>query len=239
MARPPGDPRGRRRGAKVRVKTARGRKLGSTRWLQRQLNDPYVAEAKRRGYRSRAAFKLIELDEKHRFLNGARRVVDLGAAPGGWTQVLAERLSPGVTIVAVDYLAMEPVAGAQIVALDFLSPEAPEALKAALGGPADLVLSDMAAPTTGHKQTDHLRTMALLEAAIDFADDVMAPGGTFLAKVLRGGAEGELLTRLKQRFEKVRHAKPPASRPESVEWYVLARGFKPVPAGGEQGADPR
>lgn len=226
MARPPGKgPRG-RAGLKVRVRSARGRTTSSTRWLQRQLNDPYVAEAKRQGYRSRAAFKLLELDQKYGLLKGARRVVDLGAAPGGWTQVLAKRLGPQASIVGIDYLDMEPVPGADLLKLDFLDAEAPEALKARLGGPADLVLSDMAAPTTGHRATDHLRTMALCEAALDFAVDVLAPGGAFVAKVLRGGTDAALLDRMKAHFEQVRHAKPPSSRAESVEWYVIAQGFR-------------
>lgn len=222
------DPRGRSRGPKVRVRTARGRKLSSTRWLERQLNDPYVAEAKRLGYRSRAAFKLIELDEKFGLLKGVRRAVDLGCAPGGWVQVLRER-RPQAQVVGIDLLEVDAIDGATLLTMDFLDPEAKPALAAVLDGPVDLVLSDMAAVTTGHKQTDHLRTMALCEAALDFAESHLAPGGDFVAKVLRGGAEGELLQRMKQAFANVKHAKPPASRPESVEWYVVAQGFK----GGE------
>lgn len=216
---------GARSGLKVRVRTARGRKLSSTRWLQRQLNDPYVDAARRDGYRSRAAYKLIELDERYDLLRGVKRVVDLGAAPGGWTQVLAARLPLNAQIVGIDILEMEAIAGADLLMMDFLDPKAPELLKEILGGAVDLVLSDMAAPTTGHKQTDHLRTMALCEASLDFAMDVLASGGSMVAKVLRGGTEGELLTRMKQTFATVKHAKPPASRPESVEWYVVAKGF--------------
>lgn len=226
MARRPGKRGpGARSGLKVRVRTARGRKLSSTRWLQRQLNDPYVEAARREGYRSRAAYKLIELDEQHGLLRGVRRAVDLGAAPGGWTQILVKRLQSGAKIVGIDILEMEAIGGADLIQMDFLDEKAPAILKEMLSGPADLVLSDMAAPTTGHKQTDHLRTMALCEATLDFAMDVLAPGGAMVAKVLRGGTEGELLTRMKQHFSSVKHAKPPASRPESVEWYVVAKGF--------------
>ncbi len=225
MSPPARGSRGGRRRGRVRVRTARGRRLSSTRWLERQLNDPYVREAKRLGYRSRAAFKLIELDEKYGLLKGVHRAVDLGAAPGGWTQVLVQRLGPGARIVAVDIAEFEPVAGADCLRLDFLMPHASARIAEALGGAADLVLSDMAAPTTGHRQTDHLRTMALCEAAFAFARDVLAPGGAFVAKVLEGGTSGELLVEMKRHFRKVRHAKPPASRPESVEWYVVAQGF--------------
>ena len=222
-----GDTRSRARGAKVRVKTARRRSASSARWLERQLNDPYVAEAKRLGYRSRAAFKLAELDDRFGFLKGAGRLLDLGAAPGGWVQVARERAGAGARIVAVDLLPLEPVGGAEILTLDFMADDAPERIRAALGGAADVVLSDMAASTTGHKQTDHLRTMALLEAAYDFALEVLAPGGAFVAKVLRGGTEAELLGAMKQHFETVRHVKPPASRKESTELYVVATGFRP------------
>lgn len=222
-----GDTRSRSRGAKVRVKTARRRSASSARWLERQLNDPYVAEAKRLGYRSRAAFKLAELDDRFGFLKGAGRILDLGAAPGGWVQVARERAGPDARIVAVDLLSMEAVGGAEILELDFMADDAPERIREALGGPADVVLSDMAASTTGHKQTDHLRTMALLEAAYDFALEILAPGGAFVAKVLRGGTEAELLGAMKQHFESVRHVKPPASRKESTELYVVATGFRP------------
>ncbi|MCB1471819.1 MAG: RlmE family RNA methyltransferase [Rhodobiaceae bacterium] len=211
---------------KTRVKTARKRSTSSTRWLQRQLNDPYVEKARAAGYRSRAAFKLVEIDEKHPLLKPGMRVLDLGAAPGGWTQVAAERIAPDGKLVAIDILEMDPVPGADVLQLDFLDADAPEKLRAALGGPVDLVLSDMAASTTGHRQTDHLRTMALFEAAYDFACEVLAPGGAFLAKVFRGGTEQSLLADMKRRFRSVRHVKPPSSRPESVELYVLAEGFR-------------
>jgi 23S rRNA (uridine2552-2'-O)-methyltransferase len=213
----------------VRVKTAGRRKASSTEWLERQLNDPYVAEARRLGYRSRAAFKLLQLDERFHLLKPGARVVDLGAAPGGWTQVAADRVGAGKgqgRVVGIDYLAMEPVPGAAVLELDFLAPEAPAALEAALQGPADLVLSDMAAPTTGHAATDHLRIMALAEAAYAFARTVLAPGGAFVAKVFQGGTERELLAELKRDFAAVRHAKPPASRAESAEVYVVAQGFR-------------
>ncbi|MGB1547871.1 MAG: RlmE family RNA methyltransferase [Alphaproteobacteria bacterium] len=216
---------GRRRLA-TRVRTARGRKPSSTRWLQRQLNDPYVAEAERRGFRSRAAFKLIELDDRFHFLKSGARVLDLGAAPGGWTQVATQRIGPKGRIVAVDLKPMDAVPGATILECDFLDPTATTWILEALGGKADVVLSDMASPATGHAPTDHLRIMALCEAAFDFAEEALAEGGTFLAKVLQGGTEKELLTRLQQRFRTVRHAKPAASRPESAETYVIAIGFK-------------
>jgi len=213
----------------ARVKTAKGRKLGSTLWLQRQLNDPYVARAKALGYRSRAAFKLLEIDEKFALLKKGARVVDLGCAPGGWCQVSAHAVGPSGRVVGIDYLGMPPVDGADVLELDFLDETAPDRLKALLDGPADVVLSDMAAPATGHRPTDHLKIVALCEAALDFAEEVLAPGGAFACKVLQGGAEGELLARMKRRFEKVRHAKPAASRADSAEMYVVATGFK----GGE------
>ena len=225
---------GRRQGA-VRVKTARGRSKSSTRWLQRQLNDPYVAEARRLGYRSRAAFKLLELDDKFRFLKPGIRVVDLGAAPGGWTQVAVRRaITPTRSgrVIAVDILAMEPVEGAEVLMLDMLAPDAPDRVAALLGGRAEVVLSDMAAPTTGHRSTDHLRTLALAEIAFDFACRVLAPGGTFVAKMFQGGAQGELLDRLKRAFARVRHVKPPASRDESPETYLVATGFRGPDGGG-------
>lgn len=213
----------------VRVRTAAKRKVGSTRWLQRQLNDPYVVEARKQGLRSRAAFKLLQLDEEFGLLKRGQRVVDLGAAPGGWTQVAVEAVLPetsGGVVVGLDYLEMEPIPGATLIQLDFLDPDAPERLKDALGGRADLVLSDMAAPTTGHASTDHLRIMGLAEVAYDFARQVLAPGGAFVCKLFQGGAEKSLLDPLKQDFAKVRHAKPPASRADSAETYLVATGFK-------------
>jgi 23S rRNA (uridine2552-2'-O)-methyltransferase len=213
----------------VRVKTAGKRTASSTRWLERQLNDPYVAEAKRMGHRSRAAFKPEQPEERYQLIKPGARVVDLGAAPGGWTQVAVEgakaREGRG-HVVAVDLSPMEPIPGAEVLELDFLAPEAPKRIRAALGGPADLVMSDMAAPSTGHPQTDHLRIMALAEAAYDFAREVLAPGGAFLAKVLRGGTERQLLEALKRDFATVRHVKPPASRADSAEIYVVATGFR-------------
>lgn len=213
-----------------RVKTARGRKLSSTRWLERQLNDPYVMAAKRAGLRSRAAFKLTELDDKYKFLKRGASVVDLGAAPGGWSQVAAERcraIAGDGQIVAIDYLDVEPLPGVTLVKMDFMEDGAEEALLASLkDGRADVVLSDMAAPTVGHKQTDHLRIMALAEAAADFACRILKPGGTFLCKVFQGGTEKTLLDQLKRDFKTVRHVKPPSSRKDSAELYVLATGFR-------------
>lgn len=214
------------RGLHTRVKTAKGRRLSSTRWLQRQLNDPYVQEAKRLGYRSRAAFKLIELDDKFRFLKKGAKVIDLGAAPGGWTQVTMERIGDGGHVIGIDLQEMEAIPGADLIQGDFLDDDAPDRLKALLGGQADIVLSDMAAASTGHPQTDHLRIMGLLEVAADFAADVLAPGGTFVGKVLQGGTENELLAALKRDFKTVKHAKPPASRSDSAEIYVVATGFR-------------
>ncbi|MEQ8268067.1 MAG: RlmE family RNA methyltransferase [Parvibaculum sp.] len=224
------------RALKVRVKTARKRSNSSTRWLQRQLNDPYVHAAKREGYRSRAAFKLAEIDDKYRFLKPGGRVVDLGCAPGGWCQIAVARVKAEKAgavadgrhgrVIGLDYLEMDPVPGATILQLDFLSEGADDKVKALLAGEADVVLSDMAAPTTGHKQTDHMRIMALCDIAAHFAIEVLAPGGTFLAKVLRGGTENELLAMLKHHFQAVRHVKPKASRADSAEMYVLAQGFK-------------
>jgi 23S rRNA (uridine2552-2'-O)-methyltransferase len=212
-----------------RVRTARGRTPSSTRWLQRQLNDPYVTEARRQGYRSRAAFKLVELDDRFHLLTPGKRVVDLGAAPGGWTQVAVQRVRPdgkgGGYVVGIDILPYDPIPGAVTMTHDFLADDAPDLLKQAMGGPADLVLSDMAAPATGHPSTDHLRIIAMAEVALDFALDVLAPGGAFVAKVFQGGSARELLERLKRNFTSVRHAKPPASRAESAETYVVATGF--------------
>jgi 23S rRNA (uridine2552-2'-O)-methyltransferase len=221
--KPPTRPGGRT--AAVRVKTARKRTLSSTRWLERQLNDPYVAEARKLNYRSRAAFKLLQLDEKHHLLKRGAKVVDLGAAPGGWTQVAVAKAGPG-NVVGLDILEMQPVAGAVTMQLDFLDPSAPDRLKAELGGPADLVLSDMAAPTTGHTKTDHLRIMGLAEIAYEFAASVLKPGGAFVCKLFQGGAERTLLDRLKRDFASVKHAKPPASRADSAETYVVATGFR-------------
>jgi 23S rRNA (uridine2552-2'-O)-methyltransferase len=217
-----------------RVRTARGRKLSSTLWLERQLNDPFVQAAKREGYRSRAAYKLIGIDDRERFLRPGGRVVDLGAAPGGWTQVAVARVNalgapgkPQGRVLGVDLQPVDPIPGAELLQLDFLDEGADEAVKAMLGGPAEAVLSDMAAPASGHRQTDHIRVMALAEAAAEFAMEVLAPGGAFAAKVLQGGTEGTLLTRLKQRFHRVAHLKPPASRADSAEIYVVASGFRP------------
>ena len=222
---PPG-----RRNLTVRVKTAKGRKIASTRWLQRQLNDPYVEEAKRQGYRSRAAFKLAEIDDKHRLLKPGGVVVDLGAAPGGWAQVAAARVKAGEgkgKVIAADLTDIAPIPGVTLLQLDVTDPDADESIRSALGGDrADIVLSDMAAPATGHRQTDHLRVVALAEAALAIAEDVLKPGGAYLAKVLQGGADQDLLARLRQGFAKVAHVKPKASRADSAEVYVLATGFR-------------
>ena len=210
---------------RTRVKTAKGRKVGSTRWLERQLNDPYVKRAKAEGYRSRAAYKLMELDERFGFLKGAKRVIDLGMAPGGWAQVVRKHC-PKAHVVGIDLLPVEPLEGVTIAQMDFMADEAPDWLMEALDGPADIVLSDMAANTVGHPQTDHLRTMGLVEAGLDFACQVLRPGGHFVAKVLAGGADNDLVAALKRNFASVKHAKPPASRKGSSEWYVIASGFK-------------
>ncbi len=218
------------RGLRERVKTARGRKASSQRWLERQLNDPYVARSKQEGYRSRAAYKLIEIDDRYGLLAHGRRVVDLGAAPGGWSQVAAARVGSSdenPLVVAIDYLGMDPLPGVRVLQKDFLDPDAPELIRQALGGhKADVLLSDMAAPTTGHKATDHLRIVALCEAAADFSREILAPGGRFLAKVFRGGTEHTLLAGLKRDFAKVHHVKPPASRSDSPELYLLATGYR-------------
>jgi 23S rRNA (uridine2552-2'-O)-methyltransferase len=211
---------------KIRVKTAAKRSVSSARWLDRQLNDPYVAEAQKRGLRSRAAFKLIELDDKYRLLRKGMRVLDLGAAPGGWSQIAAERVGPQGRVLAVDILEMDALPGVEVMQQDFMAEDAPEKIRAALNGPADLVLSDMAAPTIGHTRTDHLRIMALAEAAYQFASEVLAPGGAFLCKLFQGGATKDLLDLLKRDFEQVRHVKPPASRADSAEIYVVATGFR-------------
>jgi 23S rRNA (uridine2552-2'-O)-methyltransferase len=212
-------------GGHIRVKTAKGRTTASVRWLQRQLNDPYVRKAKAEGYRSRAAYKLIELDERFAFLKGVTRVIDLGIAPGGWAQVVRQRC-PKAVIVGIDLLPVDPIDGVTIFEMDFMADKAPAMLADALGGPADLVMSDMAANTVGHQQTDHLRTMGLVEAGCLFATEILRPGGTFVAKVLAGGADSALVAELKRNFTAVKHAKPPASRKGSSEWYVVAQGFK-------------
>ncbi len=238
MAKKPTSGRG-ERDLKVKVKTARGRKLSSTRWLERQLNDPYVKRAKLDGYRGRAAYKILELDDKYSFLVPGARVVDLGCAPGGWCQVAAERVNalgqvagkPSGRVIGVDLKPVEPVAGVETHVLDFLDDGADAQVKAWLGGPADVVMSDMAAASSGHKQTDHLRIIALCEAAAAFAFEVLSPGGTFVAKVLAGGAEGDLQTLLKRKFDKVANVKPPASRSDSSEKFVVATGYR-GPAGG-------
>ena len=223
---------------KQRVKTGRGRTASQKRWLERQLNDPYVARAKREGYRSRAAFKLIEMDERFKILKPGQRIVDLGAAPGGWSQVAAKIVGPEGRIVGIDLLEIEPMVGVEFIALDFLDPTAPEVLTGLLGGRADLVLSDMAANTTGHKQTDHLRIIGLAETAAEFAREILAPGGTYLAKVFQGGTEGSLLAELKRDFTAVRHVKPNASRADSSELYVLATGYRGVAASSDEADDP-
>lgn len=216
--------RGERR-LKVRVKDKR-KTQSSRKWLERQLNDPYVARAKREGYRSRAAFKLIEIDDKHKLFKSGGRVADLGAAPGGWSQVAAKRVGASGRVVGIDILEMDEIPGVEFAIIDFLDPAAPDKLKAMLGGPADVVLSDMAANATGHRQTDHLKIMALVEAAAEFAAEVLKPGGAFLAKVIQGGTEGTLLAQLKRDFATVKHVKPAASRSDSAELYVLATGFR-------------
>jgi len=228
MNRPTGGNRtGRKLGQRIRK---RGKiKASSRRWLERHLNDPYVQRAQLEGYRSRAAFKLLEIDEKHRILNGAKRIVDLGSAPGSWSQIAAKvtgSTDEAPKVSAIDFLEMDPLPGVAFLQMDFLDDAAPDALIEACGGPPDLVLSDMAAPTTGHRRTDHLRTMHLCEVAAWFAVDVLNPGGHFLAKTFQGGAEADLLTMLKKNFSSVIHIKPPASRAESVEMYLLAKGFK-------------
>lgn len=225
---------GKSRGGKVRVKTARRRSPQSTRWLERHLNDPYVAAARAQGYRSRAAFKLKELDGQFGLLAGVERVVDLGAAPGGWCQVVKEK-RPKARVVGMDLLPIEPIAGVDLFQKDITDDDAEALILQTLGGPADLVMSDMAANTVGHKQTDHLRTMGLIEVGLDMATRLLRPGGTFLAKVLAGGGDGQLTALLKRHFTTVKHVKPPASRKGSSEWYVVAQGFK---AGGDDTGTP-
>lgn len=209
----------------TRLKTAKKRTASSARWLTRQLNDPYVAKARAEGWRSRAAYKLIELDDRFHLLKGVRRVVDLGVAPGGWSQVVRGR-APAAAVVGIDLLPTEPIEGVVLLQMDFMADAAPAALAEALGGAPDLVLSDMAANTVGHKATDHLRTMGLVETAVDFAIAHLAPGGAFVGKVFAGGTDNALLALLKRNFAQVKHAKPPASRKDSSEWYVIAQGFK-------------
>lgn len=226
-------PSGRSRGGHVRVKTARSRTAASTRWLARQLNDPYVQAARAAGYRSRAAYKLLELDERFHLLAGVERAVDLGSAPGGWSQVVRQR-RPKAHVAAIDLLEMEAIPGVHFFQRDILDEDVPALLEEALGGPADIVLSDMAANTVGHRQTDHLRTMALVETGLDFAIHVLKPGGSFVAKVLAGGADSALVAELKRHFSSVKHAKPPASRKDSSEWYVIAQGFKGLSADADE-----
>ena len=214
---------------KKKLKPSKQRTVSSRQWLTRQLNDPYVRRAKSEGYRSRAAYKLVEIDDKARFLKRGARVVDLGAAPGGWSQVAAERVGTKDgkgKVVAIDLLDIEAIPGVTFMQLDFLDEDAPEKLKEMLGGPADIVLSDMAGNTTGHRQTDHLKIVALVETAAEFAREILSPGGTFLAKVIQGGTEHTLLAELKKNFASVKHVKPPASRSDSAELYVLAQGFR-------------
>ena len=215
-----------------RIRTAKGRKVSSTRWLERQLNDPYVRRAKAENYRSRAAYKLLELEEKFGLLKGVKAVVDLGIAPGGWSQVVRRR-SPQARVVGIDLLPTDPIDGVTILQMDFMDDAAPERLKRELGSPADLVISDMAANTVGHQQTDHLRTMALVEAGLLFATEILRPGGAYVAKVLAGGADNQLVAEMKRHFTTVKHAKPPASRKDSSEWYVIAQGFKGPPPANE------
>ena len=215
-----------RKSLTVRVKTSKYRKTSSVKWLERQLNDPYVVESKRLGYRSRASFKLIQLNEKYHFLTPGKRIVDLGCAPGGWTQVAIEKTKGKSQIVGLDILETQPIEGATLLCQDFTTDEAPDLLKQVLNGPADVVMSDMAANTTDHQQTDHLRTIALVEAAYHFAKEVLSEGGIFIAKVFQGGAEGSLLNDMKQNFQKVTHFKPDASRETSPEIYVVAIGYK-------------
>lgn len=214
---------------KIRVKKTGKRTVSSARWLERQLNDPYVAQAKADGYHSRAAYKLVQMHEEMKLFRPGMRVIDLGAAPGGWTQVVCAIVKPettGAKVVAIDYLDMKPVIEAQFIKMDFMDDAAPEVLKKAIGGPVDVVLSDMAPPTTGHQETDHLRIMGLAEAAYEFAREVLKPGGAFLAKVFQGGTEKDFLNALKKEFTKVKHIKPHASRADSSEMYVVATGFR-------------
>ncbi|MBO37838.1 MAG: rRNA methyltransferase [Rhodospirillaceae bacterium] len=226
MRRPHGGNRKGSRDLSVRVKTARGRKASSTRWLKRQLNDPYVADARRAGYRSRSAWKLRQLDDRLKFLKPNSRILDLGAAPGGWAQVAVERGAKKDGLIAVDLLPMEPIPGVRVLQMDVTEPETIEAILQISGGKIDVILSDMAAPTTGHRQTDHVRTMALCETAVDIANILLIDGGVLVVKVFQGGTEKSILSNLKRSFEKVRHVKPAASRKESPETYLVAEGFR-------------
>lgn len=228
MTKPPSTPN--RTGRKIGQKVKKGKlKASSRRWIERHINDPYVQRAKLEGYRARAAFKLLEIDDKHQILKGARRIIDLGSAPGSWSQIAAKvtnSTDTDIRVAAIDFLEMDPLPGVHFIQMDFLEDDAPRLLTEALGGEPDLVISDMAAPTTGHRKTDHLRTMHLCEVAAHFAIDVLAEGGHFLAKTFQGGTENDLLTLLKQNFRQVVHVKPGASRAESVEMFLLAKGFK-------------
>lgn len=240
MTKPPEPGRGAgRKGLTQRIKKTK-LKESSRRWLQRHINDPYVQRSRAEGYRSRAAYKLLEIDEKHHILKGARRIIDLGATPGGWSQIAArvtDSTNDSIRVAAIDFLEMDAIPGVHFIQMDFLEDEAPNKLMEALGGAPDVVVSDMAAPTTGHQRTDHLRTMYLCEVAAHFAIDVLAEGGHFLAKTFQGGTERELLNLLKQNFRQVVHVKPAASRAESVEMFILAKGFKGRKA-GETEAEP-
>lgn len=229
MAKPPEPGRGAGRKGLTQLVKKKKLKESSRRWLQRHINDPYVQRSRAEGYRSRAVYKLLEIDEKHHILKGARRIIDLGAAPGGWSQIAARvtnSTNDAIRVAAIDFLEMDAIPGVHFIQMDFLDDEAPSKLMEALGGAPDLVISDMAAPTTGHQRTDHLRTMHLCEVAAHFAIDVLAEGGHFLAKTFQGGTERELLNLLKQNFRQVVHVKPSASRSESVEMFILAKGFK-------------
>lgn len=240
MTKPPQTPN--RTGRKIGQKVKKGKlKASSRRWIERHINDPYVQRAKLEGYRARAAFKLLEIDDKHQILKGAKRIIDLGSAPGSWSQIAAKVTNStdgDIRVAAIDFLEMDPLPGVHFVQMDFLADEAPRLLMEALGGAPDLVVSDMAAPTTGHKRTDHLRTMHLCEVAAHFAIEVLAEGGHFLAKTFQGGTENDLLTLLKQNFRQVIHVKPGASRAESVEMFLLAKGFKGRPEGEDESAQP-
>lgn len=229
MAKNIGSPPGGGRDVTKRVKTARGRKLSSTRWLQRQINDPYVQAAKVEGYRSRAAFKIVQLDDRFKLFSRGQRIVDLGAAPGGWCQVARKRIGDRGSVLAVDILEMEPMAGVECMQLDFTEPDADRIVMDALGGPADLVVCDMAAPATGHRPTDHIRIVAMAELAHDFARQVLTPGGGFVVKLLQGGGESDFLLQVKRDFKQVRFAKPDASRKDSAESYLVAQGFRGGP----------